>query len=204
MGIVCTVYAATAYAVIDREDTKPTTSGLNRIAAGALLVLMIGGSNQAAISNQLTARDETAKSVLVALEAYRDATGEYPEKMRHLVPEYLPEVPRPQIGLFLDEGDEFTYSKYSQEDFSLEFASVQWVQCAYSPPYEFAAYDEDDDEPLYEVENDSPQEAWETFDEENVAAAKEPTEDQLVMAEVLKKAGLEGAWSCPEEPPKLW
>jgi len=203
MAIVCTIYAAVAYSVIDPDDTKPTTSGLSRIAAGALLIAMIGISNQVAISNQLSARDETANELLVALNQYRDAHAAYPEKLRELVPEYLAEIPRPRIGLFRDEGDEFLYSKYSQEDFSLEFASVQWVQCAYSPPYEFATYEDDEDTRPYQdavIPKDGP---WETFDDADVAA-KELTEDERIMAEALEAAGLDGAWSCPEEPPKLW
>jgi len=174
-------------------------SGVTRLAAGAIVAVFIVVSNSFAVSYQKTARDITAKTILVALEKYKSEHTGYPESMKDLVPDYLAEVPLPKIGLIQDFDDTFNYSKYSQEDYSLEFASVQWVQCAYSPPFEFAAYDPEEEE---ELEDDGEAEDWETDDRSDVAAA--PTADQIEMQARLQEAGLNGAWSCATEPPKLW
>ena len=78
---------------------------------------------------------------------------------------------------------------------------MQWVQCAYSPPYEFAAYDPSEDEE--EEARTRKRTTGSSGDTEPDVAAK-PTEDQLEMQAKLKEAGLAGAWSCATEPPKLW
>jgi hypothetical protein len=198
VGVLCAIYAGVALWLTKAEDLS--ASGLSRIAAGVLIAVVVGFSDWFASGYQKHVRDEVAQSVLVALEAYKTDAGTYPERLKHLVPDYLDEVPRPHIGLLEDEDEFFTYSKYSQEDFSLEFASVQWVQCAYSPPYEFAAYDPSDDEEGDDAEEDE----WEAWDEGSDVAAAAPSQDQVESAARLKEAGLAGAWSCAEEPPKLW
>ncbi len=193
LGVASGIYAGAAFALTRPADLR--SSGASRIAAALVIAVMVGGSNWAAVSYQKVARDESAQMVLVALEKYKKDTGSYPEKLKELMPSYLDRVPEPQIGLIADEDDVFTYSKYSQEDYSLEFASVQWVQCAYSPPYEFAAYDPDEEE-----EEDEEPEDWELQD----VAAAAPTAGQLETQARLREAGLEGKWSCATEPPKLW
>ena len=94
---------------------------------------------------QRRARDVTAVQVLEALEAYKKDNATYPESLDELVPKYLAEIPRPPIGLFRDDGDRFVYLNYG-DSYALEFASVLWVQCQYSPPYEFAASEPGDAE----------------------------------------------------------
>ena len=37
--------------------------------------------------------------MLVALEKFKADQGGYPERLHELAPDYLPEVPRPSIGL---------------------------------------------------------------------------------------------------------
>ncbi len=196
LGVASMIYAGAAFALTRPADLR--SAGASRIAAALVIAVTVGASNWAAVSYQQMARDETAQTVLVALEKYKKDTGSYPEKLKELLPDYLDHVPEPTIGLIADEDDTFTYSKYSQEDYSLEFSSVQWVQCAYSPPYEFAAYDPDEEEEEYDED-----EELEDWQKEDVAAAP-PTEAQLAMQARLKEAGLEGKWSCATEPPKLW
>ena len=198
MGVLSLVYALVTLALTDAEDRG--RSGASRVVAGALLAIMIGSSNQFAASYQTTVRDEVAQTLLVALEKYKVDHGTYPERLKHLKPDYIAEVPIPRIGFIADEDEYFNYSKYSQEDYSLEFSSVQWVQCAYSPPYEFAAYDpeEEEEEDLSDEEED-----WEQWDRSTDVAAA-PTEDQLASQALLREAGLAGSWSCATEPPKLW
>jgi hypothetical protein len=116
-----------------------------RVVVGALLLAAIVGSDAAANAMQRRARDVTAVVVLEALEAYKKDNATYPEALDDLIPKYLTQIPRPPIGLFRDEGDRFVYLNYG-DSYALEFASVLWVQCQYSPPYEFAASEPGDAE----------------------------------------------------------
>ena len=122
--------------------------------------------------------------VLVALERFREGHGSYPDRLRHLVPDFFEEVPRPRMGLILDDDDEFTYTNLG-DSYLLEFSSVTWVQCGYSPPYDVAKYDEED------------------FEEDDEEDFEEPPQDPELQA-LLADHGLEGAWNCEDAPPKLW
>ncbi len=195
-ALVCMVFAA--------RDPVGRSSGLFRFAAGALLLVAIFGSNRVAATLQRTARDRTALDVLVALEAYKRDRNTYPEKLDELVPDYFEAVPRPAIGLIRNEDDRFEYSNYG-DSYALEFASVLWVQCQYSPPYAFAAADPEELAEEEAAEAEAAGEAAETWDAPpDVAARMQPTSEDLELAATLAERGLEGSWSCPEEPPKLW
>jgi len=54
--------------------------------------------------------------------------------------------------------DEFRYQSFGTS-FLLEFPSTRWVECAYSPPYEYAD-DEDEEYPVEEDWGDEVEEAW--------------------------------------------
>ncbi|MGH7291684.1 MAG: hypothetical protein ACREJT_10770, partial [Myxococcota bacterium] len=204
VAIIASIYAVLCMLLAPRDPVEARSSGLVRLTAGALLLLAIFGSSRVAASMQRTARDQTALDVLVALEAYKKDKGMYPESLDELVPEYVTEVPRPAIGVIRDEDDRFAYSNYG-DSYALEFASVLWVQCQYSPPFEFSSADPKElaAEEAEEAEangNEEP-ETWETPD---VSAPREPTAEDLALAATLAEHGLNGSWSCPEEPPKLW
>ena len=205
VAVIATLYALVCMLLAARDSTENQRSGLFRLAAGALLLVAIFGSSRIAATLQRVARDQTALDVLVALEAYKQARGTYPETLDELVPDYVEEVPRPAIGVIRDEDDRFAYSNYG-DSYALEFASVLWVQCQYSPPYQFAAADPEElaDEEAADAadaESGDGPESWETPD---VSAPKEPTAEDLALAATLSARGLNGSWSCPEEPPKLW
>ena len=164
--------------------------GLVRAAAGAFLLVAIGVGDEAAAAFQREARDVTSQTLLVALERYREAHQVYPDELDDLVPDQLEALPRPRIGLLRNAGDRFTYAGFG-DSYLLEFASVQWVQCAYSPPY---VYDEHD----LEVEAESPEVAARSAE---VAAG-----GKLAAAGDAEQSGvgLAGSWSCASEPPALW
>jgi hypothetical protein len=185
------------------EPQAATRAGTVRLAAGALLLLAILGSARIGGAMQRHARDVTALKVLDALEAYKKDNATYPDSLDALVPKYLAEVPRPEIGLIRDEDDRFSYSNYG-DSYALEFASVLWVQCQYSPPYEFAASDPNEAAEDQAEVQDSPYETPKTAKTPPVAAPKEPSEDDLALKATLAKHGLNGSWTCPKEPPKLW
>jgi len=205
VAIIASAYAALCLALAPRNANEARRSGLVRFAAGALLLAAIFGSSRIAASMQRAARDQTALDVLVALEAYKKDKGMYPETLDELVPEYVEEVPRPAIGVIRDEDDRFAYSNYG-DSYALEFASVLWVQCQYSPPFEFASADPEElaAEEAEEAEANGAGEETEPWDTPDVSAPKEPTAEDLALAATLAEHGLNGAWSCPEEPPKLW
>jgi hypothetical protein len=203
VALIASVYALVCMLLAQRDPVEARRSGFYRFAAGALLLLAIFGSYRIASLSQRTARDETALDVLVALEAYKKDRETYPETLDELVPDYVAEVPRPAIGLIRDEDDRFAYSNYG-DSYALEFASVLWVQCQYSPPYSFASADPEElaeEEAEESADGDGELESWETPD---VSAPRPPTADELALAARLHERGLEGSWTCPEEPPKLW
>jgi hypothetical protein len=193
--VLALIFAGVGALRREREPETAAARGARSFAAGALILVAILGSAQIAGSLQRRARDVTALVVLDALEAYKKDNSTYPDKLDALVPKYLSEIPRPQIGLIRDEDDRFSYSNYG-DSYMLEFASVLWVQCQYSPPYEFAAADPSEKEELPDVptKGDTP----------DVAAGSEPSEDDAALKATLAQHGLSGSWSCPKEPPKLW
>jgi hypothetical protein len=194
-AIIGASYALVRSLLGPKGREEASRAGLVVMAAGALAFLAIQLSNQAAIAFQKTARNETAMKLLVALEDFRDASGSYPNRLTDLVPDVFEEVPRPRIGLILDEDDEFLYRNLG-DSFLLEFSSVQWVQCGYSPPYDVAKYSEED----YEDEEYEDEE--EDYEEDEEPLEKKPEDPELKA--LLADFGLDGAWNCEDAPPKVW
>ena len=107
------------------------------------------------------------------------------------------------IGLIRDEDDRFSYSNYG-DSYALEFASVLWVQCQYSPPYEFASGGEDEEEAEGQTSPYEGQKAPSKCEGPPDVSASAPSEEDLAVKATLAKHGLNGSWTCPKEPPKLW
>jgi hypothetical protein len=191
MAIIGASYALVRSRAGPESRGEAARAGLVVLAAGLFAFFAIQVSNRGAIAFQKTARNETAMQLLVALEDFRDARGSYPNRLHELVPDFFDEVPRPRIGLILDEDDEFTYRNLG-DSFLLEFSSVQWVQCGYSPPYDVAKYSEEDFE-----------EDEEDFEEDGEEAPEERPPDPELEA-LLADFGLDGAWNCEDAPPKIW
>ncbi|MCP4004500.1 MAG: hypothetical protein GY725_09925 [bacterium] len=177
------------------DAEEASRRGLTVLLAGVFSLLTIQGTNRAATVFQKTARNETATHLLVALESYREKTGSFPRRLSDLVPDFFSEVPRPRIGLILDEDDEFMYRNLG-DSYLLEFSSVQWVQCGYSPPFDVAKYDEED----FADEGEDDADDYDDYDDYEEEAA--PVDPELLI--VLADAGLEGSWNCEDAPPKLW
>jgi hypothetical protein len=197
---VSAIYAIVCELTGPSDRAEAGRGALVRLGAGAFIFSAIWISNQAAMRYQVAARNETATAVLVALEEFKERNETYPDRLDELVPAYFDEVPHPRIGLILDESDEFTYSNFG-DSYALEFASVQWVQCGYSPPFEFASYDEEEDEEeVYEDEEDLG-----PWDEQTPEVAAAPaSEDELALRATLAEHGLAGSWNCATTPPKIW
>ncbi len=192
---------AIPYALVLRARTREGSAaarGSLRALAGLLLIAMVGLSNWRANAYQQTARNETSAAVIAGLEAFHARQGVYPDDLTELVPDLLPAVPRPKMGLVPDADEVFTYSNFG-DSYALEFSSVLWVQCAYSPPYTAESADEDD--AASDDGGESPP---------DVAAADEASaadEERLgaAGAYATDDAGeLAGSWSCDSNPPKLW
>jgi hypothetical protein len=204
LAVLGAVYALVCAYTGPEDGIQAARDAVVRLGAGIFLFAVIHVSNEVAISYQITARNETATKVLVALEDYKEKRGKYPQRLHHLVPDFVEEIPRPRIGLILNEDDEFIYS-YFGASYALEFTSVQWVQCGYSPPFEFASYDEDEEETEdFEEEYADHELGDEEFvDPSETPARSETSEDRALKAR-LAENGLEGAWNCDTAPPKLW
>lgn len=223
-ALTATAAIGAAYALVRSWQTRSDPAngmrlGAITVAAGVFALAAIQISNRAAIAFQTRARNETATRVLVALEAYRETEGAYPRKLEVLVPEPFSQVPRPRIGLIEHEDDEFTYTNLG-DSYVLEFSSVQWVQCGYSPPYDVARYSDEDvdvyDEDLendafhnpfdddFDDEGDSEDGSGGDFDDESTAGVSGGTGGDPQLQALLADFGLEGAWNCQDAPPKLW
>jgi hypothetical protein len=113
------------------------------LIAAALILASIKAGQWQAEYFQAKARDEIAPQLIAALERHHQEQDNYPLDLAGLVPKYLPALPNPRVGWLADPGEDFTYTNLG-DSFLLEFASVLWVQCAYSPPYVEEA---DEDEP---------------------------------------------------------
>jgi hypothetical protein len=104
------------------------------LAAALLILGSVKAGQWQAEYFQAKARDEIAPALIAALERHRQDLGSYPYDLAELVPKYMPALPNPRVGWLSDPGEDFTYTNLG-DSFLLEFASVLWVQCAYSPPY---------------------------------------------------------------------
>jgi hypothetical protein len=134
-------------------------------------------------------RDEIAPRVVAAVERYRAERGGYPDELRQVVPQYLPAIPLPRVGWFNDPDEAFNYINLG-DSFLLEFPSVLWVQCAYSP-----AYSEEGEE----------EETPGVGAGEAAGVVAEPGASPGVAAREAEGAeALEAAWSCESKPPRLW
>jgi hypothetical protein len=204
LAVLGAVYALVCAYTGPEDGIQAARDAVVRLGAGIFLLAVIHVSNQVAIAYQITARNETATTVLVALEDYKEKRGKYPQRLHHLVPNFMEEIPRPRIGFILNEDDEFIYS-YFGASYALEFTSVQWVQCGYSPPFEFASYDADEEETEdYEEEYaDREMGDEELVDISETAARSETPEDRALKA-MLAENGLNGSWNCETAPPKFW
>ncbi len=184
LGLASALYALVAQ--LRRGENQATNARLltTRLTAGVLMASFIFVSNRAAISYLQTARNKTSAGVIAALDEYRQATGRYPDELSELVPRFLPEVPQARMGLIRHPGEGLVYTNFG-DSYALEFASVQWVQCAYSPPY---AYDDEEKE----------------FDEESWDAASDVAAGGDPLTGEPDEVASDGNWSCESTPPQLW
>ena len=128
------------------------------LVAGVLMLGAVKAGQWQGEYFQAQARDAIAPSVIAALERYRADQEVYPLELSELVPAYLAGIPRPRVGWFEGDGEDFTYTDLG-DSFLLEFASVLWVQCAYSPAYEGDA-EEDEEEQAEQEEPERLEAAW--------------------------------------------
>ncbi|MFQ5699881.1 MAG: hypothetical protein ACE5IL_16585 [Myxococcota bacterium] len=168
-------------------------SGALRASAGAILLAAITLSNAAGERNHEIARNVTAARVIQALDAYHDKRGAYPDQLEELVPEELPELPEPQIGWIRNRDDRFSYLNFG-DSYTLEFPSIRWIQCSYSPPYRNPYEDEEEEEeesaaPLAPATGRA--QAGGAGSAKDAASSEQGTE-------------LGGSWSCDSTPPKLF
>jgi hypothetical protein len=130
---------------LEMSERVPTAVAFLR--AGLVLLACITISQCQAEAFQARARNEIASTVIDALDRYQLDHDCFPDELADLVPDYLTEIPRPQIGWLRDDDETFTYIDLGSS-YMLEFSSVLWVQCAYNPPYLGLFEDDDACEPF--------------------------------------------------------
>jgi len=129
-----------------RNEGERIPTALAFLRAGLVLLACIAIGQWQAEAFQADARNEVASTVITALDRYHEDHDCFPDELSNLVPDYLPEIPKPQIGWLRDEDERFTYIDLGSS-YMLEFSSVLWVQCAYNPPYLDLFEDDDACEP---------------------------------------------------------
>jgi hypothetical protein len=182
MGLASAVYAMLAARGQGAARAARAPAPL-RILAGALLGATIFLSNWAGVRNHQIARNQTAPPILDALEAYRALHSEYPDGLEDLVPDHLSEVPRPRMGWIAHDDEEFTYLNFG-DSYTLEFPSILWIQCSYSPPFSESYFDDEYELDLEEAEPEEP-----------LDSGGDEGESDLELG---------GSWSCDTAPPRLW
>ena len=185
--------AVATFVLLRRADDAAETvrRGWISVGAAAIVFALISLSDAAANRYFDVARNEVAPEIIEALEGYRAEHEEYPDDLEDLVPQYLPEIPLPRIGVIRHEGERFFYINLGAA-YNLEFAAGKWVQCAYSPPYVGGAWGDDPN-----AEENAPEAAVEIDETPDVAAA--PAVETEEEGEFL-----EGSWSCEPSLPELW
>jgi hypothetical protein len=168
-----------------RSAARPggAASGTLRVVAGLLVIAVIFLSNWRAENYQSQARDDLSPKLIAALDDFKAQHGAYPDDLEELVPDFLDGVPNPRVGLIAHDDEVFSYAGFG-DSYALEFSSVLWVQCAYSPPYD---------------------ESYGDKDEPEVADPNAPAGIPDVAAEAAGGGdSLAGSWSCDSTPPKLF
>jgi len=147
-------------------------------AGAALVALPVLGGQLLVEQDYDETRNEQARRVVQALDAYHARELAYPDSLTELVEAGdLSRVPEPEMGFGWLGEPEFTYQNFGM-NYLLEFSAPRWVQCAYNPPYP----DEEEDGSFAPVTvgDDGSGDAGDAADPDG------------------------GSWSCPQKPPELW
>jgi len=159
--------AALALALVARSEGRQNTLRLRstHLFVGAMLAALALFSGRALADGDYTVtRHVRAKTLTDALSDYYREHYEYPDSLDTLIEDgYLDELPIPRIGfqlyyqLGLLDQPKFDYASLGSS-YILEFASTEWVMCAYNPPWEDVGEDEEE----YEEEDmdEATEEAW--------------------------------------------
>ncbi len=200
--LVISAALAAVYALVARRRARDPVAaaadGRTRGFAGALALAAIALANATAESYQREARDVTSAQVISALESYKGDHGGYPDALEDLVPQYLPAgVPKPRMGLLENPDEVYTYSNFG-DSFALEFSSVLWVQCAYSPPYAGEYAGDEGEEPWRD------EEGGESAEEDTGAGEADAAPDVAAGGAPAESQALAASWTCDSQPPRLW
>ncbi len=140
------------------EAERRTALVRSLLVSGIALTTTVLAGRALASGDHAHSRHVLAPRVISALEHYLSREQVYPDSLEELVDSGdLASVPRPRIGfgtlyaLGLLEPPNFDYQSLGSS-YVLEFASTEWVQCAYSPPW----IDEDEPEEDYEEDLEEP------------------------------------------------
>jgi hypothetical protein len=157
-GLTLTFFFALAVslarAALSRSDRA--LLGRDLTVGGLLLAVPLLAGHAIAEGDHAHTRHVAAERLIQGLAAYYNREEVYPDELAALVASGdLEEVPTPRIGFAaahavgLLEAPRFEYRSLGSS-YVLEFASTEWVQCVYSPPWI------DEDEPPLDEEAEEP------------------------------------------------
>jgi hypothetical protein len=187
----------------------------------AFFPLFVGRSMS--LADYSASRFVHAQTLIDALHTHYTEEGLYPDELNELIElEYLPELPRPQVGfdvvyaLGLSKAPEFEYRSLGSS-YVLEFVSTEWIQCAYNPPWLEDDGDEGDGaedseyEDRYNYDNfeygrgdEEGYEEYEEYADEELDAEENVTDSEEDAADDADADGEDELWSCPSSRPQLW
>lgn len=177
--------AAAAPPLRHRPEPAGERARLFALSAILLGLPLVTGQTLARLDYAVT-RNERAQQLIEALQAHFAEEHVYPDSLDELVEAgRLASVPAPRIGFAPFGQSAFVYQNFGTS-FLLEFHATRWIQCAYNPPYD----DEDD------LDGHAPDDRGFGAGRARDSAPHSALDDD--------GDGLEGAWSCPSNPPELW
>ena len=130
LGVFCLFAAVTIVTVVIIAILKKNKKKVIRCSIVAIsLILAIIASN---IINKvkLEASQDTASSIILAIENFNREKGNYPNSLNELTPSFLEEIPKPHVG-FINK-QKFHYNKSSdKEKYILGFRYAAWMFSQY-------------------------------------------------------------------------
>lgn len=126
--VILLLLASLLLASICRKKIKALLILLMYLAA----VLLSLPASTALESFKTQNTEKRGQTIISAIEKYRKARGKYPESLSELVPNYLDDVPKPDIGLLISQSFGYEVDR-DRDTYNLYFVRPTSVIGSYSP-----------------------------------------------------------------------
>ncbi len=146
VAVACAIAIAFSSATGDLSPEAMRARTRHLALGAALIAVPLFSSEVWARWDYYWTREHRAREIINAMEQHLEKEGLYPDELEDLVKTgYLDEIPEPAIGFgFLYDGH-FRYRSFGSS-FILEFPAPRWVECAYTPPYDYEEEEEYEEE----------------------------------------------------------